>query len=295
MNLQHYQKHQSFYEIGAFVLSLFINNSIIATSRIMEASRHSDGPIPLWPHWVDEYSSALGVIAIVPLFLWLLRRFPFDLAHIKRSLAIYFLASIVLSLGHVLVMSLLRWMIYPLFGSERFFGDIGFELLYEYRKDAWGFVTALVIVHGYQFILARLIGEASQLSTGEDSEANSHGDRLLVKKLGKEFIIKVQDIEWMEASGNYVNLHIANRVYPIRSTLAHFVTTMAERGFCRVHRSHAVNLECVHSIDNLSSGDGEITLESGKVLGISRRYKDELKKQLSLDGRPHPTDDISKS
>lgn len=286
MNLQHYQKHQSLYEIGVFVLSLFINNSITATSRIMEASRDHDGPIPLWPHWVDEYTSALGVVAVVPLFLYLLKHFPFDLANIKRSLLIYFLASIVLSLTHIATMSLLRWIIYPWFGSERFFGDLGFELLYEYRKDAWGFVTALIIVHGYRFILARLIGEASQLGTEEDADPNINHERLLVKKLGKEFIIKVQDIEWMEASGNYVNLHIDSRIYPIRSTLANFVSSMANRGFCRIHRSHAVNLEHVSAIDNFSSGDGELTLASGKTLGISRRYKNDLKDQLSLQKAP---------
>ena len=56
----------------------------------------------------------------------------------------------------------------------------------------------------------------------------------LVKKLGKEFIIKVDDIEWLESSGNYVNLHIKGRIYPIRSTLNLLIEQISHKGFCRI-------------------------------------------------------------
>lgn len=105
-------------------------------------------------------------------------------------------------------------------------------------------------------------------------------ERLLVKKLGKEFIIKVSDVEWLESSGNYVNLYINDRAYPLRATLGKLSEQLENRGFCRIHRSYAVRLDAIESITPLSSGDGEVKLLSGKVLNISRRYKEAFRKHL---------------
>ena len=106
-------------------------------------------------------------------------------------------------------------------------------------------------------------------------------DRLLVKKLGKEFIIKVEDIEWLESCGNYVNLHIKERIYPTRATLSGLITQISDKGFCRIHRSYGINLDAVDSIAPQPSGDSEVKLKNGKILNLSRRYRDEFKVRLS--------------
>ena len=73
--LAHFNKYQTWYEVGLLCLYLFINNSIHATSKLMEAYRHSDTPaMPLWQPFVEEYSSALGIIALFPAVLWLLQK-----------------------------------------------------------------------------------------------------------------------------------------------------------------------------------------------------------------------------
>ena len=102
----------------------------------------------------------------------------------------------------------------------------------------------------------------------------------MVKKLGKEFIIKIDDVEWLESAGNYVNLHIKGRIYPIRATLTSLIDRISNKGFSRIHRSHSINLDCVDSITPLSSGDSEIKLTNGKVLNLSRRYKESFKERL---------------
>ncbi len=178
-----------------------------------------------------------------------------------------------------------------------------FELLYEYNKDIWTFVLCLLLINGLAFALSRLRGEArfiagseveseydealqqslntahdDVLNQGRDKKEIEHTpDRLLVRKLGKEFIIKVEEIEWMSASGNYVNLHLKQRIYPIRATLTNLSEGMASYGMCRVHRSHTVNLSFVESIEPLASGDSELSLSSGKKLTLSRRYKEQFK------------------
>lgn len=103
----------------------------------------------------------------------------------------------------------------------------------------------------------------------------------LVKKLGKEFIVKVSDIDWLESSGNYVNLHSGERIYPLRATLTQLSKQLEAQGFCRIHRSHAVKLDAIESITPLPSGDSEITLHSGKKLNLSRRYKEQFKLQFA--------------
>ena len=56
--------------------------------------------------------------------------------------------------------------------------------------------------------------------TGPPVEPVDRPERFLVRKLNREFLIATDDIEWLQASGNYVNLRVAGRDYPLRSTIA---------------------------------------------------------------------------
>jgi len=281
IKLAHFQKYKLRYEMAILFCYFFINNTLLATSVIMEAKR-KEGPLPfeIWEPFIWEYSSAVSLLLLFPLILLLLNKMPFDWLSIKRSLFYYFLASIVFSLSHVSIMVGIKEAVYFFMGGEYHFGDFWFELFYEYRKDLWSFIFFIILINAYNFILSRLQGEANPVAQSEDESINQSFDRLLVKKLGKEFIIKVEDVEWLEASGNYVNLHIKGRIYPTRATLSKLIEQISEKGFCRIHRSHAINLEYIESITPLSSGDSEVKLETGKVLNLSRRYKESFKGQL---------------
>jgi hypothetical protein len=279
--LAHFQKYKLRYEVTILFCYFFINSSLLATSVIMEAKRKEGAlTFQLWEPFVWEYSSAISVLMLFPFLVLFLRRMPFDWLAIKVSLFHYFLASVVFSLCHVLIMVAIREVVYFVMDGSYDFGDVGFELLYEYRKDLWSFIFFIILINAYHFILSRLQGEANPVAQGEDENISQSFDRLLVKKLGKEFIIKVEDIEWLEASGNYVNLHIKGRIYPTRATLSKLIEHISEKGFCRIHRSHAINLEYLESITPLSSGDSEVKLDTGKILNLSRRYKDSFKSQL---------------
>jgi hypothetical protein len=96
------------------------------------------------------------------------------------------------------------------------FGNWSAELWYEYRKDFFGYFSILATICVYRFIVSRLCSEATLIDVGEEAEQNAFVERLLVKKLGKEFIINIADIEWVEASSNYMNLHLGERCYPLR-------------------------------------------------------------------------------
>lgn len=279
--LQHFHKYKTWYE-GAFIVVFFaINSSLLATSVIMEAKRRgSEIAFQLWEPFVWEYTSAISIIMLLPLIARYTLKYPIDWQKIGKTILLYWFASVVYSGLHIGMMVIFRKAIYWTQASTYQLGDLSFELLYEYRKDLWSFIFLVAGIYSYRFIVIRLQGEANLIADGEEPTTQQTCDRLLVKKLGKEFIVKVEDIEWLESSGNYVNLHVKGRIYPTRATLGRLIEQINEKGFCRIHRSHGVNLDAIDSITPLNSGDSEVRLINGKTLNLSRRYKDQLKARL---------------
>ena len=275
----HFLRYSGQYGAILLMVYILINNTINATSDIMEAQRDGVLPFQLWEPFVWEYSSALSTLILVPGVIYLLKYQPFNFQAITRSLCLYFFASIVFSVLHVAIMVALRKLVYWSQASSYDFGLLWYEFLYEYRKDVWGFLFLIMAIKGYQYLIGQLKGEAHVLQQTEES-VKPQFERLLVRKLGKEFIIKVNDIEWLESAGNYVNLHIGGRIYPLRATLTKLSEQLEPQGFCRIHRSHAVRLDAISSITPIQSGDSEVTLISGKKLNLSRRYKEQFKGQL---------------
>jgi len=239
----------------------------------------------MWEPLVWEFTSGLSAFILAPLLFFFFRRCPPRLSNIKRQLLQHWLGSIAFSLSHVVLMVALRHFCYQLSGGTYEFGPWAREFWYEYQKDAWGYVLFYAGYNMLQFIYVRLKGEASPIAQDEaqadESIADMVPEQFLVKKLDKEFIVKVADIEWAESAGNYVNLHSKGRIYPLRSTLSKLTTSLEPVGFSRIHRSHLVNHEAIESIGYQSSGDGEVQLTSGKVLNLSRRYKEAFKAALA--------------
>jgi hypothetical protein len=281
--LIHFQQYKRWYEVLIIVAYFLINNSILATSVIMEAKRGSDAlPFDLWEPFVWEYSSAiLSALLIVPI-VYLLKRFPMNWQRISKTLSIYFIASFAYSLIHVVGMVGIRKLVYFSQNRTYDFGNIAFEMFYEYRKDLWSFVFVIVAINCYHFVVSRLLGEANLLDKNEEDASAVTPDRLLVRKLGKEFLIKVNDIEYLESAGNYVNLHSKGRIYPTRNTMNKLIEKLSIQGFCRVHRSYAVNLDEINSMTPQPSGDSDIVMTSGKTIPLSRRYKEALRQHLHV-------------
>ncbi|WDT84975.1 LytR/AlgR family response regulator transcription factor [Alteromonas sp. 009811495] len=268
------------------VVYLFINNSINAASSWTEFSRSESNSVALWEPYVWEYSSALSTaILVIPLILAIR-----VLDKSKKSSAVWlgwhFVFASVFSVSHVVFMVALRKLAYLMSERSYDFGVWISEFVYEYRKDVWGYITLVTFYYIARFGYQRLIGEASLIKRDTslpevESEALALPDYLLVKKLNKEFLVKVSDVQRVEASGNYINLHTHVGVYPLRYTLSRFCEEGAMHGFVRVHRSHAVRIPSIQSITYDDTGDGLITLNNGQTVLLSRRYKDNLKQVLA--------------
>lgn len=278
---ERFDLHKGRYLFLLLACYLFVNNSINATSDWMEETRDGAPEFSLIEPFIWEYSSAIGVLLLLPLLSIFWQRNPLKLSHIKGQLAKHFVASLLFSILHVSIMVLLREAAYWVMGGNYDFGPILREFIYEYRKDVWGYAFFLLFYQLYQFVYSRLKGEANLIDAEPEQQTTSQApEHLLVKKLDREFLVKVDNIEWMESAGNYVNLHSAGRIYPLRSTLAELTKRLAEKGFCRTHRSYAVNFSAIDHISYQPSGDGEISLKNGNVVALSRRYKEQFKQRL---------------
>ena len=279
---QHFLKHQQLWASALLVGWFSINVLVLATTTMMEFYRAGKS-IPVWEPFCWEISSQLIILLLIPLGIFVSNRW-LEKLNLKARLLVHAVLTVPFSALHIAGMVGIRQLWYSFMGSHYEFGNLFVELLYEYRKDAQSYLTIALIIFGYRFIVRRLQGEASYLVKDEESETaepESPPERLLIKKLGREFLIQTADIEWIEASGNYANLHIKDSVYPMRITMDK-VEKLLPKNFIRIHRSTIVNLEHIQEIQPLDTGDYQVTLRTRKVLMLSRRYREEFKTSLSL-------------
>ncbi|HEV7607866.1 MAG TPA: LytTR family transcriptional regulator DNA-binding domain-containing protein [Steroidobacteraceae bacterium] len=101
-------------------------------------------------------------------------------------------------------------------------------------------------------------------------------ERLLVPQGEQLQLIDAAAIHWLEADDNYVHVHTAQARFILRRTLADLLAQLGEQRFVRIHKSAAVNIAEVKTLSPLFKGDHEVTLRSGAVLRLSRRYKETL-------------------
>jgi DNA-binding LytR/AlgR family response regulator len=195
------------------------------------------------------------------------------------------LASVVFSLLHVFGMVAIRKLAYAWMGTGYDFGDWSRGLLYEYLKDVRTYITMAATIEAYRFIRRRIKGEARLLDAPDDVQAPpgaiERPERFLVRKLGREFLVAAADIEWLQAAGNYVNLHVRGREYPLRSTIAGIGARLDPVRFTRIHRSYMVNLDRVASIEPLDTGDARVRMSDGSCLPCSRRYREQLRERAA--------------
>ncbi|MGB3542690.1 LytR/AlgR family response regulator transcription factor [Rubrivirga sp.] len=115
------------------------------------------------------------------------------------------------------------------------------------------------------------------LLDGRDLET---ADRLLVREGTKLVVVEAESIDWIEASGDYVALHVGPRTHLLRETLSGVVARLDGRRFARVHRSTAIQVDRVRDVRPLASGDARLRLRDGTELRVSRRYWKELEARL---------------
>ncbi len=112
----------------------------------------------------------------------------------------------------------------------------------------------------------------------------SYIDRIPVSASGRILFVKVRDIQWIEAAGNYARIHAAGRSHDVRETLSSLEGKLDPADFLRIHRSAIVNIQFVKEVHPWFRGYHLVLLESGQKLRMSR-YQREVAERLGLGGR----------
>jgi two-component system, LytTR family, response regulator len=110
--------------------------------------------------------------------------------------------------------------------------------------------------------------------------ASHHLERFVVKAGGRVFFVRADDIEWIEAAGNYVKLHVGTESHLFRETMNAIEAKLDPDLFFRIHRSHIVNIERVRELQPWFNGEYVVFLRSGTRLTLSRGYREKLQERI---------------
>ena len=105
-------------------------------------------------------------------------------------------------------------------------------------------------------------------------------ERLVVKSGGRVFFLRTDEIDWIEAAGNYVRLHLGDESHLFRETMNRMEARLDSRRFVRIHRSRIVNSERIKELQPWFNGEYVVILRNGTRLTLSRGYRDRLQDQL---------------
>jgi two-component system LytT family response regulator len=100
--------------------------------------------------------------------------------------------------------------------------------------------------------------------------------RLTVRKGDRTRFVRLEDVDWIEAARNYVQLHVGEESYLVRTSLKGLLQRLDPALFVRIHRSAVVNLERIREVQPWVGGDYVVLLEDGQTLRVSRTYRDRL-------------------
>jgi hypothetical protein len=241
------------------------------------ADHARDGiPLEFWRPFTWETTSCLVLWFLVLPMAWWVRRFPLSRASWMRDLPVHLMSTVPFSLLHVAGMVGLRKLVYRLMGDSYDFGAWWPNWQYEYRKDFlayWITVGGLAAFHIYGLWLD---SRRAASDVGDAPPAGVPLERLVVRKLNREFIVNLADVDRIEADGNYVSLYVQGSVYPLRESLAALEKRLDGRRFARVHRGHIVNIDRIREIQPWDHGDYRILLKDGSFVNFSRRYRSRL-------------------
>jgi two-component system, LytTR family, response regulator len=101
-------------------------------------------------------------------------------------------------------------------------------------------------------------------------------DRVAVTIGKRTIFVRTAAIDWLEASGNYVRLHVGRDVYLLRSAMGALESQLDPRVFVRIHRSYGVRLDFVRELRTLAPGEYRAVLANGLELPVSQRYRARL-------------------
>ena len=250
---------------GLFLLLLAVMLFIIALVNSLsefDEWRRQGEPLPFVEPLIWETSSIIVLLALAPLFMLVVRRvWPLDRPW-WRVAGLHLAALLAYSLAHVVGMGVLRWAAYAVADSHyAAFGPLR-DFLYEFRKDALVYI-GFVFLYMMWLLWRTPRGAAAAAAPGS----------IEVRDGARRHFVPLSEVAFIEAAGNYVELHRGLTPILHRAPLSAMERQLHGQGFVRIHRSRLVQRAQITQVESKPSGDYVVRLADGRELAGSRRYR----------------------
>ena len=139
--------------------------------------------------------------------------------------------------------------------------------------------------------LARLVADFTgddcedilrKLASGETISTNPYPDILAIKDGSEVTRVAINDIQWIDAAGDYMCVHATEKTHIMRRTMKELENDLDPKKFVRAHRSAIVNIKFVQKMISHISGEYHLILNNGTELKVSRSHRDRVKEMIKL-------------
>ena len=117
-------------------------------------------------------------------------------------------------------------------------------------------------------------------ATAEGAPSSAEYERLPIKDGGHTYLLPHEDIEWIDAAGDYMCVHAQGKVHILRSTMKDLEAKLSQ-DFVRIHRSTIVNVRKVRAVDTLPKGECLLHLDDDVKVRVSRNYRTAIQHLLT--------------
>jgi two-component system LytT family response regulator len=168
------------------------------------------------------------------------------------------------------------------FGRARFRAAVGRALERLRALDALTLQRTLASMAADRRAEARETGELTLPPLEPRNGREAPPRRLGVRTGARIVLVDVDDVDWIEADGDYARIHAGSRVHLVSQRMQALEQLLDGRAFARIHRSLIVNLSRVRELHRESDGGGTIVLEGGVRLRVARGRWDDLERALGV-------------
>jgi two-component system, LytTR family, response regulator len=124
--------------------------------------------------------------------------------------------------------------------------------------------------------------ERARIRIAANSTAPPETKTFAVRSIGQVVFVRMSEIDWIEAADYYASLHVGNKVYLLRRSMAELEQNLDATEFCRIHRSTIVRIDRIRSLELNENADYDVLLNDDTRLRMSRTYRKTVQSRLSL-------------
>lgn len=118
-------------------------------------------------------------------------------------------------------------------------------------------------------------------ANGAKQNAPPQNSRIQIRAHGRVVFVDPQDIRWIKADGDYINIYTSTATHLMRESLRNMEKRLQHMGFQRIHRSTLIRLDLVKELLTTEAGDYTVVLDKQTNLKVSRSYREQLFSSLA--------------